>query len=172
MVGYRLSLGQVRWGTFPQGQVGSCMPLLLTSSGDHWRPVQTCSGRVPPQEWLLVVTTETEARVLPVARGRGQVGGWGCLGESGDMGGVTTCTHVHAHAHKRMYRNCKWPPTWRHPCLSCLSCLRCMCMHVCMHVHVCVHGTPPYTPIPTSPASTHPPPPRGDSWNWSKFNNT
>ena len=45
-----------------------------------------------------------------------------CLGASGGMGGVTTCTHMHVHAcththaHVYMYRNCKWPPTWRHPC--------------------------------------------------------
>ena len=53
-----------------------------------------------------------------------------------------TCTYTHAHAHKHMYRNCKWPPTWRHPCLSCLTCM-CMCVHACMH------GTSPHTPIPT-----------------------
>ena len=76
-------------------------------------------------------------------------------------GGVSphTCTHAHMH----MYRNCKWPPTWRHPCLASLACLTCMCVHVCMHVcvcvHVCVHGTPSHTPIPTP--STYPPPPRG-----------
>ena len=35
-------------------------PLLLTSGDDHWRPVQTCSGRVP-WEHHLVVATETEA---------------------------------------------------------------------------------------------------------------
>ena len=45
-----------------------------------------------------------------------------------------TCMCMHAHACKRMYRNCKWLPTWRHPCLSCLTC---MCMCACMHVHVC-----------------------------------
>ena len=25
-----------------------------------------------------------------------------------------TCTHTHVY----MYKNCKWPLTWRHPCLS------------------------------------------------------
>ena len=56
-----------------------------------------------------------------------------------------------------MYRNCKWPPTWRHPCLAWLACLTCMCVRacVCMRVHVCVHGIPPYTPIPT-PTPIHP----------------
>ena len=50
---------------------------------------------------------------------------------------------VSPHACKCMYRNCKWPLTWRHPCLSFLAC---MCvhayMHACMHVHVCM-GHPP-----------------------------
>ena len=69
-----------------------------------------------------------------------------------------TCMCMHIHAHKCMYRNCKWPPTWRHPCLSCLSCLTCMCMHVCMHVHVlaCI-GHPPHTntyPHPIHPSAT------------------
>ena len=73
---------------------------------------------------------------LPVALGRGQVGG-GCLRTSGGMGDVTTCTHMHAHAHKHMYKNCKWPPTWRHPCLSCLTCM-CVCACMCMHAHVCM----------------------------------
>ena len=66
----------------------------------------------------------------------------------GAWGGVTTCTHMHTHAHKCMYRNCKWPLTWRHPCLSCLTCMcMCACMYVCMG-----H---PYTPIP-DPTPIHP----------------
>ena len=65
---------------------------------------------------------------------------------------------MHANACKHMYRNCKWLPTWRHPCLSCLTC---MCMHVCACMHACVHGTPPYTPIPTPTPSIHLPPPGG-----------
>ena len=95
---------------------------------------------------------------LPVALGRGQVGG-GVSGASGGMGGVPP--HMHAHArthtytHVYMYRNCKWPPTWRHPCLAWLACLTCMC--VC--VHVCVHWTPPHThtqPHPMHPSATPP----------------
>ena len=39
---------------------------------------------------------------LPVALGRGQVGG-GCLGTSGGMRGVPTCMHMHAHTHMHMY---------------------------------------------------------------------
>ena len=85
-------------------------------------------------------------------------------GASGGMGGVPPHMHMHTHActrtytHVCMYRNCKWPPTWRHPCLTCLTC---MCVHACMHVHVCVHGTPPTYPHPPPPPSTHPPPPPG-----------
>ena len=79
----------------------------------------------------------------------GHLGAWGCH---------YTHTHMHAHTCKRMYRNCKWPPTWRHPCLSCLTCMcMCGCMHACVHMHVCacVHGTSPYTPIP-DPTGIHP----------------
>ena len=87
-------------------------------------------------------------------------------GVSGGILGHGGCSSTHAHActcthtHVYMYRNCKWLPTWRHPCLACLTC---MCMCVCMHVHVCVHGTPPHThtPIPTPTPSTHLPPHRG-----------
>ena len=74
------------------------------------------------------------------------------------------CTHMctHAHACKRMYRNCKWLPTWRHPCLSCLTCIcMCACMHACACVCACVHVTPPTHPCPLPPPSTHLPPPRG-----------
>ena len=73
-----------------------------------------------------------------------------------------TYTHVHArtctHAHLYMYRNCKWPPTWRHPCLACLACLTCMCMHVCMHVHVCacMHAWDTSLHIHTHPYSHSP----------------
>ena len=54
------------------------------------------------------------------------------------------CTWTCMHAHVYMYRNCKWPPTWRHPCLSCLTCMWvcvCLCMHGCMNVHS-AWGTP------------------------------
>ena len=81
----------------------------------------------------------------------------GCQRHLGAWEGVPP-TDTHAHTHVYMYRNCKWPPTWRHPCLACLTC---MCVRACMHVHVCVHGTPPTHPyLPPSP-STHLPPPRG-----------
>ena len=88
--------------------------------------------------------------------------GWGA---SGGMGGcpLDTCTRTCMHAHARntkinMLENCKWPPPWRQPCLSCLT-----CMHVCAHVraraHAHVRGGCP-NPIPPPP---HPPihPPGG-----------
>ena len=87
------------------------------------------------------------------------------------MGGNGGCPHTHAyactctHTHLYMYRNCKCPPTWRHPCLACLTC---MCMHACMHA-----WDTPHTPIPTPTPSTHPPPPQGvDPQNHLKFDNT
>ena len=98
---------------------------------------------------------------LPAVLGRGQVGG-------GASGGIRGCpdTHAHActctHAHLYMYRNCKWPPTWRHPCLACLTCM-CMCACMCVHACVCMCAwDTPHTPIPTP--TPHPPichPPRG-----------
>ena len=49
-------------------------------------------------------------------RGGRWVGGgvWGHLGHGG-------CHHMHTHACKHMYRNCKWPSTWRHPCVTVLG---------------------------------------------------
>ena len=88
--------------------------------------------------------------------------GWGA---SGGIGGVSldTCTRTCTHAHARntkinMLENCKWPPPWRQPCLSCLT-----CMHVCAHVRACmcaharahVHGGAPTQSHPYPP--THPP---------------
>ena len=80
-------------------------------------------------------------------------------------GGCPPHTHMHAHActrtytHVYMYRNCKWPPTWRHPCLAWLACLTCMCVRACMHVHVCAWDTSPHThthPHPMHPSVTPP----------------
>ena len=87
---------------------------------------------------------------------------WGGGRWVGGMGGVPTHMHTHVHAHTHahlyMYRNCKWPPTWRHPCLACLTCM-CVRAYVCMHVYVCMHGTPPHThtyPHPIHPSATPP----------------
>ena len=102
----------------------------------------------------------------PCGSGEG-AGGWGVSGASGGIGGVPTHMHTHTHMHVHthtythvyMYRNCKWLPTWRHPCLAWLACLTCMCVRACMCVHVCVHGTPPHThthPHPHAPIC-HPP---------------
>ena len=41
------------------------------------------------------------------------------------------CLGVPPHVLTRMHRNGKWPPPWRHPCLSCLT---------YMYVHTCVHA--------------------------------
>ena len=43
MEGY--PLGNVRWG---MANHQTWEPLLVTSGGDHWRPVQTCSFGDPP----------------------------------------------------------------------------------------------------------------------------
>ena len=115
----------------------------------------------------------------PCGSGEG-AGGWGA---SGGMGGVPTHMHMHAHActcthaHLHMYRNCKWLPTWRHPCLACLACLTCMCVRVfmCVHACACIHAWHTSSHTHTHPHS-HPPiwhPLRGvDPRNHLKFNNT
>ena len=61
----------------------------------------------------------------------GHLGAWWCPHMHAP---ICTCTHIHVY----MYRNCKWPSTWSHPCLSCLTCM-CACMWMC--VHMCVYGT-------------------------------
>ena len=92
---------------------------------------------------------------LPAALGRGQMG-WG---PSGGMGG---CPYTRAHARNakiNMLENCKWPPPWRQPCLSCLTCIHVRAC-VCVHVRTCMGGAPTQ-PHPHPP--THPPtqPPGG-----------
>ena len=97
---------------------------------------------------------------LPVALGRGQV-----VGVSGDIwghGGVTTCMHMHTNACIEIANG------RRHGGIHVYHACACMC--VCICVYACVHRTPPTLPYP--PTSTHLPPPSGDPFNWSKFNNT
>ena len=104
-------------------------------------------------------------------------GGGRWMGSIWGHGGVPTHMHMHAHActcthaHLYMYRNCKWLPTWRHPCLACLTC---MCMRACMHVHACMHGTSPsHTHThPHSHAPIHHPFRGVNPWNHLKFHNT
>ena len=96
----------------------------------------------------------------PCGSGEGADGLGGIWGHGGVS--LDTCTRTCTHAHARnakinMLENCKWPPPWRQPCLSCLT-----CMHVCAHVRACacagasVWGVPPPNPTPKSPP-THPP---------------
>ena len=111
----------------------------------------------------------------PCGSGEG-VGGWGVSGNIWEHGGVPTCMHMYMHgctctcmhAHVYMYRNCKWPLTSRHPCLSCLTCM-CACMHACACIHAWdTPDIPIPTPTPIHPSTT----PRGDPWNQLKFDNT
>ena len=87
-------------------------------------------------------------------------------GHLGAWGGIPTHMHMHVHArththaHLYVYRNCKWPPTWRHPCLACLTCM-CVCACVCVHACACMHAwdIPPHThtnPHPIHPSATPP----------------
>ena len=85
-------------------------------------------------------------------------GGGRWVGGIWGHGGVPTHIHAHActctHTHLYMYSDRKWPQTWRHPCLACLTC---MCMCVCMCVHA--WDTPSHThthPHPHPPIC-HPP---------------
>ena len=58
-------------------------------------------------------------------------------------GGFPTHVHMHIHAHTHthtkinMLRNCKWPPPWRQPCLSCLTYMH-VCLHMRAHAGMCV----------------------------------
>ena len=92
------------------------------------------------------------------------VGGiWGHGGCLHTHAHVCTCTHTHVY----MYRNCKWLPTWRHPCLACLTCM-CMCACICMHAWDTPHTSMP-TPTPIHPSATH----QGvDPQNHLKFDST
>ena len=71
-----------------------------------------------------------------------------------------TCMHVHAQNTKiNMLGNCKWPPPWSQPCLSCLTCMHVcvhVCVHVCMHAHAHVHGGCPHPIPPQLNPPTHP----------------
>ena len=97
--------------------------------------------------------------MAPCGSGEGADGLGGIWGHGGVSLDTCTCTYTHTHTRNvkiNMLENCKWPPPWRQPCLSCLT-----CMHVCAHVRVCMHvcmcvGGAPTQPHPYSP--THPPP--------------
>ena len=93
----------------------------------------------------------------------GHLGAWGVSPHT------RTCTCMHTHLY--MYRNCKWLPTWRHPCLACLTCM-CMCACACTYMRACMRH--PHThPCQPPPPSTHPPPSQGvDPQNHLKFDNT
>ena len=96
-------------------------------------------------------------------------------GHLGAWGGVPTHMHMHVYActytqaHLYMYRNCKWPPTWRHPCLACFTMFN-------MHVRACMcayMGHPSTHPYPPPPHLLICHPPRGmDPRNHLKFDNT
>ena len=94
--------------------------------------------------------------------------GWGVGGGwMGVVGGcphtcARTCTHMHA-CMVNMIISCKWPPPLgEFPMMSYVVMHACTCMCMCVGCTL----SPPPTP------STHPPPPRGDPQNQSKFNST
>ena len=95
------------------------------------------------------------------------VGGYlGAWGVSLDM---CTCTCMHAHARNtkiNMLGNCKWPPPWRQPCLSCLTCMH-VCVHVRVHVYVCMCMCTCMGGAPTQ-LHSHPPTPQGGTPQISK----
>ena len=102
-------------------------------------------------------------------------GGGSCMGGMGGSPHTCTCMHTHTctHAHLYIYRNCKWPLTWRHPCLACLTCM-CMCACVCVYACACMHPynthTHPHTYLHLHPPIHHSP--GGGPQNHLKFNNT
>ena len=94
----------------------------------------------------------------------------GCLGVSGGMGGVPTCTHTHTHTRTHTCIELQMATSMEASMFSMFN------MHVCacMHAYLCVHAwDTPHTLIPTPTPSTHLPPPRGvDPRNHLKFDNT
>ena len=96
---------------------------------------------------------------LPVALGKGQVGG----GVSGGMGvSPHTCTCMHTHTHTCI--ELQMATSMEASMLSMFNMHVRACVH--MHVHVLMHGTPPTHPY-------LPPPPRGvEPRNRLKFDNT
>ena len=97
--------------------------------------------------------------------------GWGVVGGAPHIC-AHACMHTHAHAHLlNMIISCKWLP----PCGESLGIpydviCACACMHMraCMYMCMCV-GAPSHH---SQPNPTHPPTPRGDPQNQSKFNST
>ena len=84
-----------------------------------------------------------------------------CVGEGSRVPNLQTeFNYLDSFKSYCMYSNCKWPPPWSHPCLSCLTCM-CIrvCMHACMYMCTCmghsIHSHPP------TPPSTHPTYPQG-----------
>ena len=136
------------------------------------------SGLFRGKDCLEVKNLQTELKYLLNFGVLGSLWLWGggrwvgCLEASGGMGYPYTCVHacVFTHAHVYMYRNCKWLPTWRHPCLSCLTCMW-VCGFMCTFMYVYGAWGPSHMPTPTQ--STHPSPFQGgDPRNQLKFNNT
>ena len=104
----------------------------------------------------------------PCGSGEG-AGGWG--GHLRALGGCPT--HAHTCTHTHIYTCIEIANGRRHGGIHVYHVYNMFNMHVRVRVHVCMHGTPPHTPIPTPPPSTHLPPPRGvDPRNHLKFNNT
>ena len=98
----------------------------------------------------------------PCGSGEGADGLGGIWGHEGVSLDMYTCTCMHAHARNakiNMLGNCKWPPPWRQPCLSCSTCMHVcahVCVHVCVHAYMCGGCSHPAPPSPTHPP-THPP---------------
>ena len=101
--------------------------------------------------------------------------GWGVAGwRWGWLGGAPTDIHMQAHiCMVNMIISCKWPPPLGESLgipydVICACMFMCVCMHACMCMCTCVGDTL----SPLLAPSTHPPSPRGDPQNQSKFNST
>ena len=108
-----------------------------------------------------------------------QLWGWGggWMGVGGGWGVPSTNMHMHTHAHTCVHGKHDnfmqmaasigfLGNPWEFLMMSYVRACMCVCVHACMCM--CV-GVPPHHPPPTS---THPPTPRGDPRNQSKFNST
>ena len=92
--------------------------------------------------------------------------GDGWMGVGDGLGVPPTYVHMHMHACTHTHTHANGCPNlgepWEFPMMSYTYVCACACMHMCACACVWRH------PLTT----THPPAPRGDPWNQSKFNST
>ena len=125
--------------TFMKGKM-SCTLTLVCMSAGVYRDQRYLNNQIIFIHLRFIICSYLYTRGLGA-----RVGVLVCGGDVPHMLGYAhPCMHIHE---KYMFRNFKWPPPWRHPCLSCLTCL-CACVSMCLPACTCVHGGYPTHPHP------------------------